>query len=43
MLGGLLEYLALITGYQALALLVALLYVAALVFTPRLRVAVASV
>jgi hypothetical protein len=35
MVGGLLEYLALITGYQALALLVALLYLAALVLTPQ--------
>jgi hypothetical protein len=38
--GGLLEYLALITGYQALALLVAVLYVLALVFTPSVRRAV---
>jgi hypothetical protein len=41
MVGGLLEYLALITGYQALALLVAVLYVMALLFTPRARAAVA--
>jgi hypothetical protein len=40
MVGGLLEYLALITGYQALALLVAVLYVLALVFTPGVRQAV---
>jgi SAM-dependent methyltransferase len=40
MVGGLLEYLALITGYQALALLVAVLYVLALVFTPSVRRAV---
>ncbi len=40
MVGGLLEYLALITGYQALALLVAVLYVLALVFTPGARQAV---
>jgi hypothetical protein len=39
MVGGLLEYLALITGYQALALLVAVLYVLALVATPRMRTA----
>jgi hypothetical protein len=39
MVGGLLEYLALITGYQALALLVAVLYVLALLFTPRRRAA----
>ncbi len=42
MVGGLLEYLALITGYQALALLVAVLYVLALLFTPRVRVALAG-
>jgi SAM-dependent methyltransferase len=41
MVGGLLEYLALITGYQALALLVAVLYVLALLFTPRARAAAA--
>jgi hypothetical protein len=41
MVGGLLEYFALITGYQALALLVAVLYVAALLFTPRARAALA--
>ncbi len=41
MVGGLLEYLALITGYQALALLVAVLYVLALLCTPRARTAVA--
>jgi SAM-dependent methyltransferase len=40
MVGGLLEYLALISGYQALALLVAVLYVLALVFTPGVRQAV---
>jgi hypothetical protein len=42
MVGGLLEYLALITGYQALALLVAVLYVLALAFTPRGRAAAAG-
>lgn len=35
MVGGLLEYTALITGYQTLALLVAVLYGLALVFTPK--------
>jgi hypothetical protein len=38
MLGGVLEYLALITGYQALLLVVAVLYGLAFLFASRLRV-----
>ncbi|MGH2428480.1 MAG: spermidine synthase [Candidatus Limnocylindria bacterium] len=37
MIGGLIEYAALMTGYQALALVVAVLYVGALVATPGTR------
>jgi hypothetical protein len=38
MVGGVLEYLALITGFQALLILVALLYALAWVFATRIRV-----
>ncbi|MGI8658122.1 MAG: spermidine synthase, partial [Candidatus Limnocylindria bacterium] len=38
MVGGALEYVALITGYQALLIVVALLYAAAYLFATRLRV-----
>jgi hypothetical protein len=37
MVGGALEYLALVTGYQALLLLVALMYALAFLFATRFR------
>jgi hypothetical protein len=40
--GGCLEYLSLVIGYQALLLLAALLYAGALATTPRIRAAVRS-